>query len=217
RSRQRISWRRAFRCWGGLARRSGGCWAGKDGERRGRTGKARSRCHLPRPPPSSPVLLRPWLTAAPNSTSCSVKSSSTRASSWAAKRSPASWGPPSARGSSGSLDAAGPGGSGRGRGGAAASVGCEQRARQVQDEAELKQAVQQMIPAVERATRLRFRRHPVILRRTREQVREYVIHKFDDDLPPAELVGAQAAYRLFGLIPDTLDLRRTMVDLLTEQ
>ena len=102
-------------------------------------------------------------------------------------------------------------------GGAAASVGCEQRARQVQDEAELKQAVQQMIPAVERATRLRFRRHPVILRRTREQVREYVIHKFDDDLPPAELVGAQAAYRLFGLIPDTLDLRRTMVDLLTEQ
>jgi len=102
-------------------------------------------------------------------------------------------------------------------GGTAASVGCEQRARQVQDEAELKQAVQQMIPAVERATRLRFRRHPVILRRTREQVREYVIHKFDDDLPPAELVGAQAAYRLFGLIPDTLDLRRTMVDLLTEQ
>jgi hypothetical protein len=44
-----------------------------------------------------------------------------------------------------------------------------------------------------------------------------VIHKFDDDLPPAELAGAQAAYRMFGLIPDSLDLRRTMVDLLTEQ
>ena len=100
---------------------------------------------------------------------------------------------------------------------AAPTGGCEQRARQVQSEAELKQAVQQMIPAVERATRLRFRRRPVVLRRTRAQVREYVIHKFDDDLPPAELAGAQAAYRLFGLIPDTLDLRRTMVDLLTEQ
>src|SRR5204863_20276 len=47
--------------------------------------------------------------------------------------------------------------------------------------------------------------------------RDYVIHKFDDDLPPAELAGAQAAYRLFGLIPDSLDLRRSMVDLLTEQ
>ena len=86
-----------------------------------------------------------------------------------------------------------------------------------QSEAELKQAVQQMIPAVERATRLRFRQRPVVLRRSRAQVRDYVIHKFDDDLPPAELAGAQAAYRLFGLIPDSLDLRRTMVDLLTEQ
>jgi len=97
------------------------------------------------------------------------------------------------------------------------STGCEQRAREVQSEAELKQAVQQMIPAVERATRLRFRQRPVVLRRSRAQVRDYVIHKFDDDLPPAELAGAQAAYRLFGLIPDSLDLRRTMVDLLTEQ
>jgi len=97
------------------------------------------------------------------------------------------------------------------------STGCEQRAREVQNEADLKQAVQQMIPAVERATRLRFRQRPVVLRRSRAQVRDYVIHKFDDDLPPAELDGAQAAYRLFGLIPDSLDLRRTMVDLLTEQ
>ena len=97
------------------------------------------------------------------------------------------------------------------------STGCEQRAREVQSEAALKQAVQQMIPAVERATRLRFRQRPVVLRRSRAQVRDYVIHKFDDDLPPAELAGAQAAYRLFGLIPDSLDLRRTMVDLLTEQ
>ena len=97
------------------------------------------------------------------------------------------------------------------------SSGCEQRAREVQSEVELKQAVQQMIPAVERATRLRFRQRPVVLRRSRAQVRDYVIHKFDDDLPPAELEGAQAAYRLFGLIPDSLDLRRTMIDLLTEQ
>src|SRR2546428_11134845 len=74
-----------------------------------------------------------------------------------------------------------------------------------------------MPPAVNRATRLRFRQRPVVLRRNRAQVRDYVIHKFDDDLPPAELEGAQAAYRLFGLIPDSLDLRRTMIDLLTEQ
>ena len=100
---------------------------------------------------------------------------------------------------------------------AGGSAGCEGRAREVQNEAELKQAVQQMMPAVERAMGLRFRQHPVVVRRSRTQVRDYVIHKFDDDLPPAELAGAQAAYRLFGLIPDSMDLRRSMIDLLTEQ
>jgi hypothetical protein len=99
----------------------------------------------------------------------------------------------------------------------AAGVACQERARVVRSEAELKQAVDQMMPAVQRATGLKFKRHPVVLRRSRSQVRDYVIHKFDSDLPPAELAGTQAAYRLFGLIPDTLDLRRTMVDLLTEQ
>jgi hypothetical protein len=96
-------------------------------------------------------------------------------------------------------------------------VACDQRAQEVQSEADLKQIVQQMMPSVERATGLRFKQHPVVLRRTRTQVRDYVIHKFDDDLPPRELAGAQAAYRLFGLIPDSLDLRRSMIDLLTEQ
>ncbi len=96
-------------------------------------------------------------------------------------------------------------------------IACDERAREVQNEADLKQIVQQMMPAVERATGLRFKQHPIVVRRSRTQVHDYVIHKFDDDLPPRELAGAQAAYRLFGLIPDTLDLRRSMIDLLTEQ
>lgn len=94
---------------------------------------------------------------------------------------------------------------------------CRERAEAVQSGSQLKQVVQQMLPAVERATGLTFIHPPVVQRRTRAQMREYVIHKFDTDLPPAELAGAQAAYRLFGLLPDTLDLRRTMIDLLTEQ
>jgi hypothetical protein len=43
------------------------------------------------------------------------------------------------------------------------------------------------------------------------------VHKFDQDLPPRELAGAEAAYRLFGLIPDSMNLRQTILDLLTEQ
>jgi hypothetical protein len=100
---------------------------------------------------------------------------------------------------------------------AGAGAGCEQRAQDVRNEAELRQAVQQMMPAVERATGLKFKQPPAMLRRTRLQVRDYVIHKFDEDLPPAELAGVQAAYRLFGLIPDSFDLRRSLIALLTEQ
>ena len=100
---------------------------------------------------------------------------------------------------------------------AVAVAGCTERAKAVKEEAELRQAVDQMMPAVERATGLRFKKHPVVLRRSRAQVRDYVIHKFDHDLPPGELAGVQASYRLLGLLPDTIDLRRTMVDLLTEQ
>jgi hypothetical protein len=98
-----------------------------------------------------------------------------------------------------------------------ASGGCEQRARDVRNEAELRLAVQQMMPAVERATGLTFKQPAAVLRRTRLQVRDYVIHKFDADLPPAELAGVQAAYRLFGLLPDSFDLRRSLIALLTEQ
>src|SRR5438128_7640946 len=97
------------------------------------------------------------------------------------------------------------------------ALGCRERAEAVQSGGQLKQVVQQMMPAVERATRLTFKRPPVVQRRTRTQIRDYVIHKFDSDLSPAELAGAQAAYRLFGLLPDTLDLRSMMIDLLTEQ
>jgi len=97
------------------------------------------------------------------------------------------------------------------------NLGCRERAQAVQGEAELKDMVHRMMPLVAQATGLRFKHEPLVLRRSRAQVHDYVIHKFDDDLPPAELAGLQSALRLFGLIPDSLELRRTMIDLLTEQ
>jgi hypothetical protein len=96
-------------------------------------------------------------------------------------------------------------------------LGCRERAQAVQGEADLRDMVHRMMPVVSEAAHLPFKHEPVVLRRTRAQVRDYVIHKFDQDLPPVELDGLQAALRLFGLVPDSLDLRRTMIDLLTEQ
>lgn len=94
---------------------------------------------------------------------------------------------------------------------------CRERAQAVQGEAELKDMVHRMMPAVAQTTGLKFKSEPLVLRRSREQVRDYLIHKFDQDLPPTELAGLQSALRLFGLIPDSLELRPTMIDVLTEQ
>lgn len=97
------------------------------------------------------------------------------------------------------------------------TLACRERAQVVQSEADLKDMVHHLMPAVAEAARMRFKKEPAVLRRTRDQVHDYVIHKIDQDLPPAELNGSQAALRLFGLIPPTLDLRSTLTSLLTEQ
>src|SRR5258708_27671380 len=63
----------------------------------------------------------------------------------------------------------------------------------------------------------KFKRPPAVAQRTREQVRDYIVHKLDSDLPPAEFASAETAYKLFGLIPDSLSLRARLVALLNEQ
>jgi len=73
------------------------------------------------------------------------------------------------------------------------------------------------IPRIERAVGLRFKRPPRLAIRTTAQLRSYMSAKLDQDLPPALLEQVTVAYRLFRLIPDTLDLRALMVSLLTEQ
>lgn len=97
------------------------------------------------------------------------------------------------------------------------ALGCRGRAQAVQGDAELKDMVRRMMPVVAEAAGLKFKREPLVVRRSRAQVRDYVIHKFDEDLPPKDLAGLQSALRLFGLIPDSLQLRSTLIDLLTEQ
>lgn len=94
---------------------------------------------------------------------------------------------------------------------------CRERAQAVESEAATRDLVRRLAVQASQVTGLHFK-HPVTVRlRSRAQVRSYIVHKFDQDLPPPELAGAQAAYRLFGLIPDSLDLRHTIVELLTEQ
>lgn len=100
---------------------------------------------------------------------------------------------------------------------ACAALGCRARADEVRLEAALRELVRQRMPGIEQATGLTFRETPRVARRTRDQMRDYIMHKLDTEYPPAEFAAIQASYRLFGLVPDTLDLRATMLKLLGEQ
>ena len=74
-----------------------------------------------------------------------------------------------------------------------------------------------VIPGVERAVGLKFKRPPTIEVRTREAVRGYLSRKLAEDLPPAELRAVERTYRVFGLVADSVDLRKLMLDLYSEQ
>jgi hypothetical protein len=77
--------------------------------------------------------------------------------------------------------------------------------------------VAEAIPRIEEGTGLKFKHPPKIEVRTKEQVREFLLKKFNEDTPADELKGEETAYKLFGLLPDSLDLRKFLLAVLTEQ
>jgi hypothetical protein len=102
--------------------------------------------------------------------------------------------------------------------GIALLAGCRgQRSMELPGDAALARLVDSLRPGVEREVGRPFRHPPRSAIRTRRQVRDYLIRKLREDLPPERLAGIQGAYRLFGLLPDTLELEPLLVELYTEQ
>lgn len=97
---------------------------------------------------------------------------------------------------------------------AAAGSGCRGNAPAAPS---AQQLVDSLRPAVEQAAGLRFRSPPRVAMRSREQVRAYLAGKLDAELPESRARGMEAAYRLFGLIPDSIRLRPLLLALLSEQ
>ena len=87
----------------------------------------------------------------------------------------------------------------------------------VQTDDGIQRIARDLAPLVERAVGLTFKRPTRVVARSRDQVRAYLDHKIAADYPPAEIDAVQRAYRAFGLITDTTDLRSMMVDLYAEQ
>jgi hypothetical protein len=77
--------------------------------------------------------------------------------------------------------------------------------------------VAEAVPKIEAAVGLKFKKPPVIEARSKEQVRAYVLKQLTDTAEIRELTGEELAYKRFGLLPDTLNLRQLLVNLLSEQ
>ncbi|HXY29712.1 MAG TPA: hypothetical protein VEI06_03300 [Gemmatimonadaceae bacterium] len=77
--------------------------------------------------------------------------------------------------------------------------------------------VKEAIPEIEEATGLKFKTPPKVERRTKAEVRSFLDRQFDEERSQQDLAGQQILLRRLGLIPDTMDLRRFLVDLYAEQ
>jgi hypothetical protein len=77
--------------------------------------------------------------------------------------------------------------------------------------------VAEAVPMIEKGTGLKFKKPPVLQTRSKADVRAFLEQRFKEELTDQEVSGTQTAYRRLGLIPDSLDLKKFMLDLLTEQ
>jgi hypothetical protein len=77
--------------------------------------------------------------------------------------------------------------------------------------------VSEAVPAIENAVGLKFKKPPRVESRSKPQVREFVTRQITDPLAARQMVGMAAAYKRLGMIPDTLNLQKFLIDLLEEQ
>src|SRR3954465_673089 len=77
--------------------------------------------------------------------------------------------------------------------------------------------VGEAVPMIEKSIGLKFKTPPKVETRSKEQVRTFVTKQFTDSLAMHDIAGQEAAYKLLGMIPDTLNLQRFLTSLLEEQ
>ncbi len=77
--------------------------------------------------------------------------------------------------------------------------------------------VADVVPAIETAVGLKFKQPPKVESRSKAQVREFVSAQITDPKAAKEFAGITAAYKRLGMIPDSLNLQKFLIDLLEEQ
>ncbi len=82
---------------------------------------------------------------------------------------------------------------------------------------ELRLMIDSLLPAIAEVSGMEVRREVQFAMQSREDARAFIEGQLEDELGPEELDGMERAYKAFGLLPDTLDLRGMLLDLYTEQ
>jgi hypothetical protein len=77
--------------------------------------------------------------------------------------------------------------------------------------------VSDAIPKIELAVGLKFKKAPKVEARSKEQVRQFVTSQVTDPQAAKDLDGKTVAYKRLGMIPDSLDMKKFLIDLLAEQ
>ncbi|HVE77382.1 MAG TPA: hypothetical protein VNA89_00855 [Gemmatimonadaceae bacterium] len=98
-----------------------------------------------------------------------------------------------------------------------AAAGCRDRAEAEGTGGPYARRVAEYAPQIERAVGLEFKSPPRVERRTRDEVRGFLLKQIEGERAQRDLAGQSAAYKRLGLLPDTLDLRAVLLDLLQEQ
>jgi len=86
-----------------------------------------------------------------------------------------------------------------------------------QTDSAVRRMAQDLVPAVERATGVTFRRPPRVAVRTRDQLGAYLEAKTRQEFSVAERRTQERVYKAFGVIADSVNLLQTQLNLLQEQ
>ena len=82
---------------------------------------------------------------------------------------------------------------------------------------ELRVMIDSLLPSIAEVSGMAVRRPVQFAMQSRADARRFIEDQLDEELGPEQLDGMERAYKAFGLLPDTLDLRAMLLDLYTEQ
>lgn len=82
---------------------------------------------------------------------------------------------------------------------------------------DLDQMAAEILPRLQVLSGLEAREPIRLAWQSRDEMNRFIERQLDEELPAEYIDGVRAAYVAFGLLPDTIDLRRLLLDLYSEQ